>query len=213
MGYTTVANVAGMFPNFVRGTAAQKPSDTLIQTYIDDVAAEINAILVRRGFVAAGLTPAQIQTQLSADAVNVCEMINRYGAAAQLGETLGTLGVAAAREFAKNQLQNYQTLKRDLDARAADGRPLASGTYDKYFDPQARTETAKPGLKAVAGGDQPENETPGITGGSQCLASSIAAALSWADHSGCQLAGKSAAKRDSQRCLHLLTIRPSASLC
>ena len=55
MGYTTIANVAGMFPTFARGTAQQKPADTLIQTYIDDVAAEINAVLVRRGFVATGL--------------------------------------------------------------------------------------------------------------------------------------------------------------
>ena len=56
MGYTTIANVAGMFPTFVRGTAQQKPADALIQTYIDDAAAEINAVLVRRGFVSTGLT-------------------------------------------------------------------------------------------------------------------------------------------------------------
>lgn len=48
MGYTTVQNVAGMFPFFVRGAVQQKPSDALIQHYIDDVAGEIDAVLGRR---------------------------------------------------------------------------------------------------------------------------------------------------------------------
>ena len=167
MGYTTVGNVAGMFPNFARGSAQQKPSDDLIQTYIDDVSAEINAILVRRGFVAAGLEAAAIASALSADATNICEMINRYGAAAQLGETLGSFGVVSTRELAKSLDDTYQPLKSALDARDGNGRPLPSAPYDKYFDPQARTETAQPALKAVSGGDQPEGQTPRETGSSQ----------------------------------------------
>ena len=125
MGYTTIANVAGMFPTFARGTAQQKPADTLIQTYIDDVAAEINAVLVRRGFVATGLAAAGIQALLSPDAANICEMINRYGAAAQLGQTLATFGVLSAGTLAKTFADNYQRMKNDLDARDAQSRPLA----------------------------------------------------------------------------------------
>ena len=143
MGYTTVANVAGMFPTFVRGTAQQKPADALIQTYIDDAAAEVNAVLVRRGFVATGLT------------------------AAQLGQTLATFGVLSAGTLSKTFADNYQRLKNDLDARDSQSRPLASGPYDKYFDPLARTETAQPALKAISGGDQPEGQTPADTGSSQ----------------------------------------------
>ena len=167
MGYTTVTNLAGMFPSFVRGTAQQKPSDLLIQTYIDDVAAEINAILMRRGFVAPGLTAPQIQFLLSPDAASICEMINRYGAAAQLGQTLSTVGMASARDLAKTFDESYQRMKADLDARDNRGLPRPSGPYDKYFDPLARTETAQPALKAIAGGDQPEGQTAASTGGSQ----------------------------------------------
>ena len=48
MSYTDVGKVAGMFPTFARGGANQKPSDSLIQQYLDDVTAEINAVLDRR---------------------------------------------------------------------------------------------------------------------------------------------------------------------
>src|SRR5216110_3349494 len=104
---------------------------------------------------------------LSPDAANICEMINRYGAAAQLGQTLATFGVLSAGTLAKTFADNYQRLKNDLDARDPQGRPLASGAYDKYFDPRARTETAEPALKAISGGDQPQGQTPADTGSSQ----------------------------------------------
>jgi len=167
MGYTTVGNVAGMFPNFTRGTAQQKPSDDLIQTYVDDVAAEINAILVRRGFVSTGLSAAQIGSLLSTDATNICEMINRYGAPAQLGQTLATFGVASAGQLANNIRDTYERMKNDLNARNDKGEAQAGGPYYKYFDPLARTETAQPSLKAISGGDQAPDQTPGKTGSSQ----------------------------------------------
>jgi hypothetical protein len=167
MGYTTVGNVAGMFPNFARGSAQQKPTDDLIQTYVDDIAAEINAILVRRGFVGTGLDAPAIASVLSADATSICEMINRYGAAAQLGETLGSFGVVSTRELAKSLQETYQRLKNELDARDDKGHPLPSGPYDKYFNPQARTESSQPALRAISGGDQPSEQTPGETGSSQ----------------------------------------------
>lgn len=169
MAYTTISNVAGMFPTFVRGTPQQKPADALIQTYIDDVAAELNAILDRRfaesinappynGSVAAWLAA------LGDDAANILEKINRYGAAAQLGDTLATLGVAAARELAKSLGTQYERMKDDLDARDDQGRPLTSGPYDHLFDALARTESPRPALSGIAGGDQPSGQTPADLG-------------------------------------------------
>jgi len=169
MGYTSVGQVAGMFPTFVRGTAQQKPSDTLIQQYIDDVAGEIDAVLTRRGFVTTGLSNTQIQVLLSAGALNICEMINRYGAARQLGETLATFGAATARQQAQSFGANYERLKNSLDARGERGEPLASGSYDKYFDPLARTESAEPALEAIAGGDMDRSQTPDEMGSSQAF--------------------------------------------
>ncbi len=167
MGYTSVDQVTGMFPTFQRGSPQQRPSDTLIQQYIDDVAAEIDAVLTRRGFVATGLSNVQIRPLLSAGALDICEMINRFGAARQLGETLATFGVIGARDLARIFRDDYERLKNALDARDAQGRALASGSYDKYFDPLARTETAQPALQAIAGGDQPSGQTPADTGSSQ----------------------------------------------
>ncbi len=171
MSYTTIANVAGMFPTFVRGAATQKPSDTLIQVYIDDVAGDIDAVLLRRFVVVnPGQTPSQALAAfiaaLSTDANNVLEKINRYGAAAQLAEVLATFGVASAREMEKDFDAHYNYLKNNLDARDDRGRPLASGPFDKMFDPLARTETAQPALKGIAGGDQPVGQTPADTGSS-----------------------------------------------
>src|SRR5262245_57015750 len=135
MSYTTVSDVAGMFPTFVRGIAQQKPSDALIQQYIDDVASEMNAIIDRRFAEAIAGPPAYADVadfvaSLGIDAQNICEKINRYGAAAQLGETLATLGVAGARDLAKSFEAAYEEMFNDLDARDSRGKPLASGPYD-----------------------------------------------------------------------------------
>jgi hypothetical protein len=160
MGYTTIQNVAGMFPTFQRGTPQQKPGDSLIQQYIDDCAAEIDAALVGRGFVAPGLANSQIQPLLSPGALNICELINRMGAAKQLGETLATFGLLGAREMAAQFSEEYARLQNSLAARDDQGRPLAAGPYDRYFDPQARTVTSEPGLRGIAGGDQPAGQKP-----------------------------------------------------
>ena len=234
MGYTTVQNVAGMFPFFVRGTAQQKPSDLLIQRYIDDVAGEIDAVLGRRfnelvqgygpsapanfqafltALPATGV-PWQASTayalgtlaldsnggvqqvtypgtsgssapnwstthgattidasvywqNVSGDANRILEKINRYGAAAQLGQTLATFGLASARSMAQCFASDYEALIDDLDARDSKGSPLPSGRYDHMFDAQSRTETPRPGLKSVAGGDQPDKQSPVDAGSSQ----------------------------------------------
>jgi hypothetical protein len=165
MSYTTVPNVAGMFPTFVRGTTQQKPQDSLIQQYIDDVASEINAVIDRRFAEAiAGPPPyddvADFVASIGIDGQNICEKINRYGAAAQLGETLATFGIAGARDLAKSFENLYEEMFNSLDARDSHGKPLASGPYDHLFDPQARTETPRAGLQGIAGGDQPADQTP-----------------------------------------------------
>jgi hypothetical protein len=169
MSYTTVSNVAGMFPTFIRGTAQQKPQDSLIQTYIDDVTAELNAVLSRRFSEAITAPPyngslSEWLAALGTDANSILENISRYGAAEQLGETLASFGVAGARDLAKSLGMEYERMKDDLDARDDTGRPLGSGPYDHLFDPLARTETPRPGLRAVAGGDQPADQTPADLG-------------------------------------------------
>src|SRR5256885_9938043 len=57
--YTTVPIVARMFPSFARGTPQQKPTDVLIQTYIDEIAGEITGVLLRRFGEAISQLPAQ----------------------------------------------------------------------------------------------------------------------------------------------------------
>jgi hypothetical protein len=163
MSYTTIANVAGLFPTFQRGTAQQKPADSLIQTFIDDVAGDIDAILQKRfGEVInssyAGSFSA-FQAVLSQDALNVLERINRYGAAAQLSTTLATMGVAAAERLGKDFTAQYELLIARLRAVDEAGRPVASGEYDFLFDPAARIESPRPGLQGIAGGDMPREET------------------------------------------------------
>ncbi len=166
MSYTTISNVAGMFPTWVRGTPQQKPSDAFVQQYIDDVAGEIDAVLNRR-FATAIVASASFSAYLAAlplDATNILEKINRYGGAAQLGEALATFGVASARELGKSFRDEYLEMLSQLDARDPHGHPLASGRYDKQFDTVARTETPRPAFQAVAGGDQDPNQTPSDAG-------------------------------------------------
>jgi hypothetical protein len=155
-----------MFPTWVRGTAQQKPSDTFVQQYLDDVAGEINAVLNRR-FATAISTASSFSAWIAAlplDASNILEKINRYGAAAQLGEALATFGVASARELGKTFRDAYLEMLNQLDARDTRGTPLPSGRYDKQFDSVARTETPRPALQAVPGGDQDPKQTPSDVG-------------------------------------------------
>lgn len=164
MSYTTVANVAGMFPTFVRGTAQQKPADTLIQQYIDDVAGEVDAILIRRfGEAIRGSYAnnfAAFQSSLSVDALNLLERINRYGAAQQLGESLAALGVAVAQNLSQGLKTEYERLTNELKATSERGQPLSGGTYDHLFDSAAATPSPRPGFQGIPGGDQPQGQTP-----------------------------------------------------
>lgn len=172
MSYTTIDQVAGMFPAFKRGTPQQNPPDTLIQTYVDDIAGEIDAVLQRRFGEAIqavpynGSFPAWVAA-LSTDALGVLERINRYGAAAQLGQALASFGVAAARDLAQDCNARYSELLAELNARDRSGRPAQGGLFDHLFDSLAQSETPRAGFAGVAGGDQPQGQTPAETGSSQ----------------------------------------------
>jgi hypothetical protein len=155
MSYTTVNNVAAMFPTFSRN-APKGPSDTLIQTFIDDVGAEIDAILQRRfqeAYSSLGFTA--WQGTFSPDQLNLLEKINRYGACAQLSEVFESSGIAAAARMAKGYEDEFRERCNKLNARDAAGKPLAQGgDYDYLFDPLAKVETPRSQLGGVAGGDQ-----------------------------------------------------------
>ena len=172
MSYTTVDQVAGMFPAFRRGTPQQNPPDTLIQTYVDDAAGEIDAVLQRRFGEAIqaspynGSFPSWVAV-LSADAQSVLERINRYGAAAQLGETLASFGATTARDLAQDYDGRYRELLAELNARDPSGHPTPGGPYDHLFDSQAQNETPRAAFEGVAGGDQPAGQTPAGMGSSQ----------------------------------------------
>lgn len=168
MSYTTITNVAGMFPTFARGTAQQKPADTLIHVYIDDAAGDIDAILQRRyGEIVSesyGSSFSAFQSALSVDALNVLEKINRYGAAAQLGETLATFGVAAAEHLAQDFKDEYTRLLAELNATNSKSETAPGGLYDHLFDPRSATPSPRPAFEGIAGGDQPKGQTPGEAG-------------------------------------------------
>jgi len=163
MSYTTVAQVAGMFPTFTLN-AAKGPSNTLIQTFIDDVAGEINAILQRRfheAFASQGFTA--WQASFATDPLSLLEKINRYGACAQLAEVFETSGIAAAARVAKSFEDEFREMSNKLNARDPEGQPLAAGgDYDFLFDPLAKVETPRPQLGGVAGGDQSSNDASSV---------------------------------------------------
>src|SRR5579863_1530909 len=172
MSYTTVSNVAGMFPAFKRGIPQQNPTDSLIQTYVDDVAGDIDAVLQRRFSEAIQAAPfngsfAAWVAAASSDAQSVLERINRYGAAAQLGQTLASFGVTTARDLAQDCDARYSELLAELNARDKSGRPTPGGLYDHLFDTLAQNETPRAAFGGVAGGDQPRSQTPRETGSSQ----------------------------------------------
>ena len=149
-----------MFPTFSRN-GPKGPSDTLVQTFIDDVGAEIDAVLQRRfqeayasqGFTAWVTSFGPLQSDL-------LEKINRYGACAELADVFETAGIAAAARLAKSFEDKYRTALNRLNARDVDGKPLTQGgDYDYLFDSLAKVETPRAQMAGAAGGDQ----QPGTT--------------------------------------------------
>jgi len=162
MSYTTVAQVAGMFPTFTQN-GPKGPSNTLIQTFIDDVAGEIDAILQRRfqeAYSVLGFTA--WQGTFTAGQLNLLEKINRYGACAQLAEVFESSGIAAAARLAKSFEEGFRELSNKLNARDSEGKPVTQGgDYDYLFDSLAKVETPRAQLGGVAGGDQYPSEASG----------------------------------------------------
>jgi hypothetical protein len=166
MSYTTLDKVAAMFPTFRRGIAQQNPSDAYVQNYIDDVAGEIDAALQRRFGEVISSTPfSQWVASLSQDTQNLLEKINRYGAAAQLAAVFESLGNTAAARVGKQYAEDYQELILELNGWDRNERPKPQGgIYDHLFDSLARTETPRPVLSGVAGGEEPDDITPSDMG-------------------------------------------------
>jgi hypothetical protein len=164
MAYTTLDLVCSLFPTFKRGTPQQNPADTVIQTYLDNRASKINAVLLRRfgeAISAAGSLTAWLEALPQAeDASNVLEEINRFGAAVTLVDVFAAYGVSGVRDQAvKVLVPTYEQLWKELNALDANGRPMESGPYDKLFDPLARTETPRPTLEGI-GGAETDGSTP-----------------------------------------------------
>lgn len=149
MSYTTVDAVAGQFPTFQRGNPDQAPTDAQIQVYIDDVAGELDAALMRRfneiiqsayngnfaSFIAA----------LSTDAQNLLEKLNRLGACAQLGDAFASLGNTTAAKLGASYEEKWDAGFAELNAVDHTGKALPrGGNYDHLFDPLSRTQTPRP---------------------------------------------------------------------
>ncbi len=153
-------------------TVQQKPADTLIQTLIDDVAAEIDSVLQRR-FAQAILTAPGFTAFIAAlppDAVNILEKINRYGAAVDVAAVLASFGNKTAADQGKNYEERYDTILGELAATDDKGKSKQFGRYDLYFDKLSQTQTPRPAMLAVAGADTPiqaTGQTDPAGGGSQ----------------------------------------------
>ncbi len=159
MSYTTLTSVAQMFPTFTRN-GPKGPSDTLIQQFIDDEAAEIDSILQRRfeeaisGPPALGSFAAWVAA-FTSDQTDLLEKINRFGACGEMAATFGAMGVTMFAKLAAEYEAKAQTYLNRLNARDANGKPIGQGgDYDYLFDSQAKVETPRPQLGGVAGGDQ-----------------------------------------------------------
>lgn len=164
-GYTTVPQVSAMLPTFVRGNAQQAPADDQIQIWVNDIAGEIDAVLINRFTESINSSPslgdfALWISLLPVQAITILEKINRYGAAAQLMLTLATIGSASTAKLALIMQEKFERMWHDLDASDDKGRPMASGMYDSYFDPLSRIETPRPGLMASSGAQIPCGQTP-----------------------------------------------------
>ena len=83
-----------------------------------------------------------------------------YGAAAQLGYVLASVGGSAGILRNAERIQkDFDKLWNDLNATNDKGESLEAGPYDKYFDPLSKIESPRPLLSATSGADQPANQT------------------------------------------------------
>jgi hypothetical protein len=140
-GYSTLNAVAAMFPTFVRN-GPKGPADGLIQTFIDDVAAEINAALQRRFSEAISLTAgfSAWVDGFGQDQQDLLDKINRFGACGEMGTVFAATGQTLFAKLSTDYETKYQGLLRELDGRDEKGNlKQDGGRYDKLFDPSARS--------------------------------------------------------------------------
>lgn len=163
--YTTVEAVARMWPtwNKSRGSPQQAPADSDVTAWISDLTERINAILARRFSEAISPPPysGNVALWLASlpSATKLLEQIERYGAAAQLGYVLATIGGSKGIIANADRIQeDFNKLWNDLNATDKDGHPLPAGPYDRYFDAQSKLESPRPLLSATSGADQDPHE-------------------------------------------------------
>ncbi len=153
MGYTTVDNIAAMFPGFARN-AAGSVQDTTIQLYVDGIAGDIDAVLQRRfseSITTAG-SYAAWQAALQPGALNVLERINRAGGAGQMADALEVSQSPGFAVIAKNLGKDYDDLIAELNAETPTGKPKpGGGRYDALFDSLSAHPTARPLLGGYPG--------------------------------------------------------------
>jgi hypothetical protein len=151
MSYTTIDAVAAHYPGFQRGVTNQNPSDAQIQTWIDNQAARITALVTARGYNLTDLAATNPQAQI------VLALMNENGAAADLGDALfSMLGPGTSMQG----WANPNTLRKSFENMVAE---LAQGTYDKLFVAAARTGDVYPAFGGIAGQESdpadPETES------------------------------------------------------
>ncbi|HEV2424315.1 MAG TPA: hypothetical protein VGZ29_05755 [Terriglobia bacterium] len=146
--------------------AQQSVTDAQIVTYAADIQGDIDACLQRRFSESIASAPyngsfAAWVAALSVDALNVLEQLSRYGAAAELGDTLATLGNQTADKFAARFRADYDFMLHEIAGEDATGKKRPQGgMYDALFDPLAAHEAVRPALEGIAGGDQPRDVSP-----------------------------------------------------
>jgi len=133
-GWTTIDQVVGEAPGFIRGGNI---NDKIITGWIQSISQSVTSCLLRRGLP---LDPTlwQQADPLSADpsAAATLELITRYGAASRL-----VAAISAQLSGGSNALQ--QNLQSSYNR---EFQLLASGAYDKLFQPTAATEISGPSL-------------------------------------------------------------------
>lgn len=142
-GWTTIDQVVGEVPGFIRGGTIP---DKTITGWIQSISQSVTSALLRRGLP---LDPTLWQQAAagSADpsAAATLELITRYGAAARLAG-------AIAAQFSGGTSALQQSLQGDYKR---EFQSLSDGGYDKLFQPAAATEISGQLLASnLQGGEQ-----------------------------------------------------------
>jgi len=175
MSYTTVDDVAALFPTFSRN-GPKGPADAVIQGFIDREASQINGILQQRFSEAIATFPgANLAAQFVAyiasfasgsDQLNLLVQVNTWAAAGELATIFeATIGATVAKVAAAYEAK-AQEIYWELEGRDEKGalRKPAVGRFDKLFDASARSISPRAEFFGVAGGDQPRQKDEDVTG-------------------------------------------------